>query len=102
MSSKFPYLYWLWRYRPNRLRFSPFSPFFPSPAKIPPTTIRTSFGGIDRPIQSAESTGALKIPISLLVVVLSPKSAPIFVIFTLFSPPLPKRPQLQLKRHLVV
>jgi hypothetical protein len=43
-----------------------------------------------------ESTGALWIPISLLVVALSSKSAPIFPIFTLFSPPLPKRPQLQL------
>jgi hypothetical protein len=80
--------------------FPIFDVFFPPIPKLAQLQLERRLGDIDRPIQRAESIGALRIHISVLAVVLSPKSAPIFAIFDLFFPPWPKHPQLQLERRL--
>ena len=80
--------------------FAIFDIFFPPWPKLPQLQLERRLGGIDRRTRRGESTGDLIIHISLLVVTLSPKSAPILAIFDVFFPPLLKHPQLQLERRL--
>lgn len=62
-----------------------FGIFEGSTDKEPPTTIRTLFKSVFRPIRQGKSNGTIRFPISVLIVSLHPETSPIFGIFDFFS-----------------